>query len=306
MNRLLEWRCTRRAPVARAIASVAVAALLALGAPGIRPATAMQLTPQQKQEMKLHFERATRAYDVGKYPEAIEEYQKAYEIGGDPPMLYNIAQAYRLSDQPSEAVRFYRRYLLRSPNARNRDDVERKISDLERVVEERRKAAAAAPLPPPPPPTAPPPVAAPPVVPSAPPVIGTGTGGESSGAGDPRASGRARKIVAVALIGAGAIMGGVAVYEGIVAGQKADQVSSMSMATPPVPFDPSVESAGKSANTAAIVLGIAGGVVAAVGAVVLFTGGSSAPEAPRPPAAAARLTPWLGPTLVGAGMDVRF
>ena len=85
-----------------------------------RAARAMQLSPQQKLEMKSHYEKATRAYDVGKYQEAIEEYQKAYEIGGDPPMLYNIAQAYRLNDQPGEAVRFYRRYLQRSPNARNR------------------------------------------------------------------------------------------------------------------------------------------------------------------------------------------
>src|SRR4051812_14404983 len=68
-----------------------------------RVAVAMQLTPLQKQEMKQHYERATRAYDLQKYGEAIDEYQKAYEIGGDPPMLYNIAQAYRLNDQPAEA-----------------------------------------------------------------------------------------------------------------------------------------------------------------------------------------------------------
>src|SRR5258708_4232809 len=108
-------------------------------------ARAAELTPQQKLEMKQLYERATRAYDVGKYNEAIEEYQKAYEIGGDPPMLYNIAQAYRLNDQPNEALRFYRRYLQRAPNARNREDVDRKIADLETVVDERKKAAAANP-----------------------------------------------------------------------------------------------------------------------------------------------------------------
>ena len=64
--------------------------------------------------MKQHYERATRAYDIQKYQEAVEEYQRAYEIGGDPAMLFNIAQAYRLNDQFSEAMRFYKRYLQRS------------------------------------------------------------------------------------------------------------------------------------------------------------------------------------------------
>src|SRR5450432_2840056 len=120
-------------------------------------ARAAELTPAQKLEMKQLYERATRAYDVGKYNEAIEEYQKAYEIGGDPPMLYNIAQAYRLNDQPGEALRFYRRYLQPAPSARNREDVERKIADLEKSVEEKRKAQAAA---------TPPLVTAPPAVPA--------------------------------------------------------------------------------------------------------------------------------------------
>ncbi len=128
--------------------------LVTLCAPAVRAA---ELTPTQKLEMKQLYERATRAYDVGKYNEAIEEYQKAYEIGGDPPMLYNIAQAYRLNDQPGEALRFYRRYLQRAPNARNREDVERKIADLEKSMEEHRKAAAAA---------TPPPVTAPPLTPA--------------------------------------------------------------------------------------------------------------------------------------------
>src|SRR5450432_2708858 len=135
-------------------------------------ARAAELTPAQKLEMKQLYERATRAYDVGKYNEAIEEYQKAYEIGGDPPMLYNIAQAYRLNDQPGEAVRFYRRYLQRAPNARNKDDVERKIAEQEKIVEDRRKAQAA--VTPPPPPagvtTAPPPTPA--VTPTAPAPVG--------------------------------------------------------------------------------------------------------------------------------------
>ena len=113
--------------------------LLALGTKEARA----QLTPQQKQEIHVHYQQATRAYDLGKYQEAVDEYQKVYEIDGDPVMLYNIAQAYRLNDQPQESIHFYRRYLQRSPEARNKEDVERKITAMEKLIEERRKAAAA-------------------------------------------------------------------------------------------------------------------------------------------------------------------
>ena len=108
-----------------------------------------QLTPQQKQEIHVHYQQATRAYDLGKYQEAVEQYQKVYEIDGDPVMLYNIAQAYRLNDQPQESIHFYRRYLQRSPEARNKEDVERKITAMEKLIEERRKAAAQVAPPPP-------------------------------------------------------------------------------------------------------------------------------------------------------------
>ena len=108
-----------------------------------------QLSSQQKQEIHVHYQQATRAYDLGKYQEAVDEYQKVYEIDGDPVMLYNIAQAYRLNDQPQESIHFYRRYLQRSPEARNKEDVERKITAMEKLIEERRKAAALVAPPPP-------------------------------------------------------------------------------------------------------------------------------------------------------------
>ena len=140
--KLAMTRVTKPAPKIYRAATLFLFACAALAAPAARAA---ELTPQQKQEMRLIYDKATRAYDVGKYAEAIEEYQKAYEIGGDPPMLYNIAQAYRLNNQPVEAVRFYKRYLQRAPNARNREDVERKIAEQEKILEEQKKLQPPAP-----------------------------------------------------------------------------------------------------------------------------------------------------------------
>jgi hypothetical protein len=286
------------------------------------------LTPSQKLEMKQLYEKATRAYDVGKYNEAIEDYQKAYEIGGDPPMLYNIAQAYRLNDQPAEALRFYRRYLQRAPTARNREDVERKIADLEKTVEERRKAAAAAtppPLPTPPlapattpaptPPPAPAPVAGPPSAPPSPPPLAATTPATPETPSPPaeEGAGRVLKIVGWSLVGAGALCGGGALIAGLSARSKASDITDMSMQGG-VTFDPNIEHGGKVDNNIAIGLGIAGGALAVAGAVLVIVGSSggsggetpsqeSTPPAPPP---TAMVAPWFGSGLVGAGAGFRF
>jgi tetratricopeptide (TPR) repeat protein len=271
-----------------------------------RPALA-QLTPQQKQEIHQHYDKATRAYDLGKYPEAIDEYQKVYEIDGDPVMLYNIAQAYRLNEQPQEAIHFYRRYLQRAPDARNRDDVERKIASQEKVIEEKRKAAAAVQPPPillaprtPPKPVTPPPAPPAPrarpvvrMVPPAPP--------------PPEPPSNARRIVGWSMVGAGVAADVVAVIEGVRAKNKGDQLTQMSNPANPPVYDPSIQSAGKTANLIAIVCGIAGTAVAVAGAVVLITNGSSSDEAAQPESGTnVSFTPWLGPGLAGGGLGMRF
>jgi hypothetical protein len=296
---------------------MAVVLLSALG----QAARAAELTPAQKLEMKQLYERATRAYDVGKYNEAIEEYQKAYEIGGDPPMLYNIAQAYRLNDQPGEALRFYRRYLQRAPGARNREDVERKIADLEKTVEERRRAAAASAPPPvtsPPPPTlpapAPAPIAGPPApLPAAPPPSTSPTP-EAPLPVVSEGPSTARRVVSWSILGVGVACGAVALVEGLVARGKGNDLTTMSAAGNAT-FDPTIESSGKQANNLAIGFGIAGGALAVTGLILVLTEGSSSSSSPGeapaqesapPPAPSAMVTPWFGGGLVGAGAGFRF
>jgi len=273
-----------------------------------------QLTPQQKQEIHQHYDRATRAYDLGKYPEAVDEYQKVYEIDGDPVMLYNIAQAYRLNDQPQEAIHFYRRYLQRAPEARNREDVERKIAAQEKLIDDKRKAAAAVQPPPvttpPPPPkpkveaveTPPPPPPPPPVVPIPPPPP------------QPEGPSTTRRILGWSMIGAGVAVDIVAIIEGVRAKNKSDQLSQVT-STNQAYYDPGIWSAGHTANIVAIVCGISGTALAVAGAVVLITGGSSsssgasqapAETPPAEPGSNVSFIPWIGPGLAGGGLGLRF
>ena len=273
-----------------------------------------QLTPQQKQEIHVHYQQATRAYDLGKYQEAVDEYQKVYEIDGDPVMLYNIAQAYRLNDQPQESIHFYRRYLQRSPEARNKEDVERKITAMEKLIEDRRKAAAlvappppktevkpvAVPEPPPPPPVAPPVVVAPPPPPPPPPPS------------------TARRVLGWSMVGVGVASIAVAIVEGIKAKNRGDELTQM-QGTPGAPatglpvWDSTrnnIQSEGKTANIVAIVCGIAGTAVAVGGAIILITNGSSSAandnDAPPTTTTTVSFAPWVGPGLVGGGMGLRF
>ena len=284
--------------------------LLAFGTKEVRA----QLTPQQKQEIHVHYQQATRAYDLGKYQEAVEEYQKVYEIDGDPVMLYNIAQAYRLNDQPQESIHFYRRYLQRSPEARNKEDVERKITAMEKLIEERRKAAAL--VAPPPPKTDVKPVAVPPA------------GGAAAGR---RAARRRRAAATASAAGNFDDPPGRRMVDGRGGGrlhrrghrrrdqgQEPRRRSDEDQGDPNDPIDlpvwdparDSIQSEGKTANIVAIVCGIAGTGLGVAGAIVLITSGSSAPanDNGTPPAATNNVSfaPWVGPGLVGGGMGLRF
>jgi Tetratricopeptide repeat len=282
--------------------------LLALGSKEAR-AQLSALSPQQKQDIHVHYQQATRAYDLGKYQEAVDEYQKVYEIDGDPVMLYNIAQAYRLNDQPQESIHFYRRYLQRSPEARNKDDVERKITAMEKLIEERRKAAAAV-VPPPPKPVV---VERKPDQPPPPPVVTTPVVVVQPPPRPPEPPSATRRVIGWSMVGVGVASGVVAVIEGIRAKDKGDEITRAMDPTKTVYWTAnleSIQSAGKSANIVAIVCGIAGTAVAVAGAVILITNGSSSSSdsgaTPATTTSTVSFAPWLAPGLVGGGMGLRF
>lgn len=77
-----------------------------------------------------HYRAATKAYEVGQYDEAIREFASAYKLKDDPTILFNLGQAHRLAGHKMEALRAYRNYLNRVPNAPNREEVQRQIAVL--------------------------------------------------------------------------------------------------------------------------------------------------------------------------------
>jgi len=96
-------------------------------------------------DAREHYLKGTKAYELGSYDEAIAEYAAAYRFRDDPALLYNLGQANRLANHPAEALRFYRMFLLKAPKSAVRREVQDKVTELQKLVDEAKKAAAAQP-----------------------------------------------------------------------------------------------------------------------------------------------------------------
>jgi tetratricopeptide (TPR) repeat protein len=296
--------------------------------------TAATAHAEDKSAAKDHWERGTKFYDIGKYDDAIKEFEAAYEAKSDPAFLYNLAQSHRLAGHPNEALRLYRTYLRYVPKAPNRADIDDRIKELEKAAAEKPTSDTTSPTSPAtPPPTQPTTPATPPATTTTPPTMGTtppattwpppaGTDpnapppGTPPGAGSypgaapmgpppseqPVAAGSGRRKVGMIIGGTGV---GLMVVGAIFGGVTKSQSNKVEKAaTYGERFDPSVESLGKTAEVLQYVgygLGLAG---LATGLFLYLTApaGTEA-SAPPPPVAVA---PLAGPGLGGALVQVAF
>jgi tetratricopeptide (TPR) repeat protein len=90
-----------------------------------------QTATSAKPTAESHYDKGMKAYTLGHFPEAIEEFEKAYEMRSEPIFLYNIAQSHRQNNAPQRAIFFYRRYLEADPTVKNRAEIEKRIKDME-------------------------------------------------------------------------------------------------------------------------------------------------------------------------------
>jgi tetratricopeptide (TPR) repeat protein len=230
-----------------------------------------------------HYYKGTRAFDLGAYDEAIAEYTAAYKAKEDPALLYNLGQAHRLAGHASEALRFYKTYLARMPDPANVAEVQTKIAELQKVIQQERKTQ-----------TEMPPDQA--ISPLPTPV-------EKSLAEAPvdRSAGRTKKIAgsSVGAVGLACLATGIAF--GALAQSLSDQLTSLdsSMGT----FDSGKDQAAKTDQIVeGVFLGI-GAAAVVVGATMLALGYTEARRARR---SQAWLEPALSPRGGGLRMQVAF
>jgi tetratricopeptide (TPR) repeat protein len=86
------------------------------------------------------FTKATTAYNLGRFEEAVTLFSKAYEAWPQPEFLYNIAQSHRLAKNCAQALHFYKRFLSTKDqdtaplSPKKREEIDNFISELEACV----------------------------------------------------------------------------------------------------------------------------------------------------------------------------
>ena len=117
-----------------------VARLVTLGLTLGLASGALAGSPDQDRALaKQHFEAGSLRFDLAEYEQALIEFKEAYRFKPDAMLLYNIAQCHRKLGHVDEALTFYRNYRRRAPGAANREEIERRISELE-AEQQARKA----------------------------------------------------------------------------------------------------------------------------------------------------------------------
>ena len=141
-------------------ARLVVAAVIALGiifglglglGLGVRTARAEDADTKAARK---HFQRGEKLFNLGKFDDALGEYEAAYERKPLPGFLYNIAQCHRNLGNYKQAVFGYRNYLRQVPDAGNRDavlDLIDELEDKQRALEDAAARDKAERDPPPPP-----------------------------------------------------------------------------------------------------------------------------------------------------------
>jgi tetratricopeptide (TPR) repeat protein len=107
-----------------------------------------------------HYEAGVKAYQAGRFADAIDELKAADILRPSPALSFNLAQCFERQGDLGSARHYYEEYLQRRPDAEDRQAVQAKIAELEAKL---RLAA--------PPAVAAPPAPSPPAAPAAPPVL---------------------------------------------------------------------------------------------------------------------------------------
>jgi tetratricopeptide (TPR) repeat protein len=97
----------------------------------VAPARAAFADDPATRAARRHFERGEKLFALGKFDEALEEYETAFDAKPLPGFLYNIGQCYRNLADYDQAIFSFKKYLKLDPDAGNREAVERLIEELE-------------------------------------------------------------------------------------------------------------------------------------------------------------------------------
>ncbi len=103
-------------------------------------------TPAQVEQARNLFVEGTQHYQAGRLDEALELFLGAWRVVPSPELAYNVARTYERMGDAQHGVEFYRHYLQQAaPDAAERQEVERRIGELEAIAQRQREQIIALP-----------------------------------------------------------------------------------------------------------------------------------------------------------------
>ncbi|HVU02455.1 MAG TPA: PEGA domain-containing protein [Polyangiaceae bacterium] len=115
-----------------ASASIAVVVAATLPAGNARAEGGGSTSAAQPAEFaRMRYRQGVDAYRSGRYREAVDYFLEADTLAPNAALSFNIARAYEKLDDPAAALRWYRDYLRRAPDAKDRADTEKLIHGFE-------------------------------------------------------------------------------------------------------------------------------------------------------------------------------
>jgi tetratricopeptide (TPR) repeat protein len=95
------------------------------------PPPQAQPTPGGREVARAHFQSGEAKFRAGDYRGALKEFLAADAIAPSPILVHNAAVCHERLGEAAEAVRRYREYISRRPDAPNRREIEIRIAALE-------------------------------------------------------------------------------------------------------------------------------------------------------------------------------
>lgn len=126
-----------------------VCLLLAIAAnfslPKLAPADGSGNEKQRKDRALAFMQEGIARYDLGKFDESLDLFEKAYQVYPFAEALFGLAQSHRQLHHYERAAFFYRAYIRNKPDAENREQVAALIEEMDRMDAEQKASTRAPP-----------------------------------------------------------------------------------------------------------------------------------------------------------------
>lgn len=97
---------------------------------------------KRRHRAQAMWEEGAARYDLGKFDQAIDLFEKAYEVWPFPEILFNLCQGHRQQKNYERAIFYCRSYLRNKKDAENRSEVNELVVEMQAILDAQKQFAA--------------------------------------------------------------------------------------------------------------------------------------------------------------------